>query len=96
MRLPADVKLRAPETVEIRTFDDGESVLLNLKTEHYFSLNATGTRMWQAVTGAASVEAAYQQLLGEYAVDPAELRRDLEDLVAELLHHGLLESDHGG
>ncbi len=26
----------------IRTFDDGESVLLHLETEHYFGLNAVG------------------------------------------------------
>ena len=36
---------------------DKESVLLNLETERYFGLDETGTRMWQLVTTAPSIDA---------------------------------------
>ncbi len=54
----------APESVMIRTFDDGESVLLHLETEHYFGLNAVGSRMWELLTTSESIEAAYTMLAG--------------------------------
>ena len=38
-----------PAHVLIRHLE-GESVLLNLDSERYFGLDATGTRMWQLAT----------------------------------------------
>jgi len=38
-----------PAHVLIRHLD-GESVLLNLESERYFGLDATGTRMWELAT----------------------------------------------
>ena len=54
------VRATVPTNVLIR-FLDQESVLLNLETERYFGLDAVGTRMWQVVTAAPSVEAALAQ-----------------------------------
>src|SRR5437879_13494409 len=79
-----------PSHVLVR-FLDKESVLLNIETERYFGLDETGTRMWQLVTAAASVEVAYQQLLAEYEVAPELLRDNLTDLVARLVENGLLQ-----
>lgn len=72
-------------------FLDKESVLLNIETERYFGLDETGTRMWQLVTAAPRVEAAYQQLLDEYDVDAQLLRENLTDLLSRLVENGLLE-----
>ena len=69
---------------------DGESVLLNMETEKYFGLDATGTRMWQVATRSASVEAAYVALLQEFDVDPQALRANLAELIARLIEHGLV------
>jgi len=69
----------------------GESVLLNLKSEQYFGLDEVGTRMWHAVTGSPSLQAAYERLLAEYEVKPDVLRRDLSEWVEKLVEHGLLE-----
>src|ERR1700745_53761 len=57
-----------PKHVLVR-FLDKESVLLNLETERYFGLDETGTRMWQLVTSAPAIDAAYQQLLDEFDVE---------------------------
>jgi hypothetical protein len=68
-----------------------ESVMLQLKSERYYGLEEVGTRMWKLLTAAETIEAAYQQLLAEYEVEPEVLRRDLEALIERLVEQGLLE-----
>jgi hypothetical protein len=80
--IPSDVLIR---------FLDQESVLLNLETERYFGLDAVGTRMWQLVTAAATVEAALAQLVEEYDASPETLRTDVTNLLQHLLDNGLIE-----
>jgi hypothetical protein len=70
----------------------GESVLLNLEKECYFGLDPVGTRMWEALTKANTVEAAYKELLLAYDVDEQRLRQDLENLIEALVANGLLEA----
>jgi hypothetical protein len=68
-----------------------ESVFLNLKSESYFGLDEIATRMWKALTGSETVQAAYDSLLTEYEVEPEVLRQDLSGLIQKLLDHGLAE-----
>ncbi len=68
----------------------GETVLLNLKTEHYFGLDPVGTRIWQVVGETSSAEAVVAKLLTEYEVEEPQLRADVERLVGELSSAGLL------
>ena len=63
---------------------DTQCVLLNLGTEHYFSLNDIGTRMWLLLDRHGDVAAVVEQLLTEYEVDEPTLRRDLADLICRL------------
>ncbi|HVM74747.1 MAG TPA: PqqD family protein [Candidatus Saccharimonadales bacterium] len=70
---------------------DGESVLLNLETEKYFGLDATGTRMWEVATQSESIEMAYTTLLQEFEVEPDTLRENLGELIARLIENGLLK-----
>jgi hypothetical protein len=80
----------APTHVLVRLLDR-ESVLLNLETEQYFGLDETGTRMWQLVTGSPNIDAAYQELLAEFDVEPEMLRSNLMDLLSRLVDSGLLQ-----
>lgn len=80
----------APAHVLVRVLDQ-ESVLLNLETERYFGLDETGTRMWQLVTASQDIEAAYQELLAEFDVEPELLRTHLTDLLGQLVENGLLQ-----
>lgn len=80
----------APAHVLVRVLDQ-ESVLLNLETEQYFGLDETGTRMWQLVTTSPNIDAAYQELLAEYDVQPEMLRENLTELLGHLVEHGLLQ-----
>ena len=83
-------RVEPPPHVLVR-FLDRESVLLNLETERYFGLDETGTRMWQLVTAAPSIDAAYQDLQNEFDVESDLLRTHLTELVRRLVDHGLLQ-----
>ena len=74
---------------------DGEAVLLNLKSECYFGLDVVGMRMWQVLTEMDSVKAAYETLLAEFDVEPERLRQDLEELIQQLVEHGLVATPDG-
>jgi len=78
-----------PQHVLVRILDR-ESVLLNLDTEVYFGLDETGTRMWQLVTTSPNIDAAYQELLAEFDVEPELLRTNLTELLVRLVENGLL------
>jgi hypothetical protein len=83
-------RVSAPAHILVR-FLDRESVLLNLETERYFGLDETGTRMWQLATASPDVDAAYQELLAEFDVEPELLRDNLTDLLGRLVENGLLQ-----
>lgn len=91
MRVSFSDRLTAAPDVLFRLLSD-EAVLVNLRTEQYLGLNPVGARMWNVLMAAASIEAAYEELLKEYEVEPAELRRDLGDLVDQLVDHQLVEA----
>ncbi len=82
-------RVEVPTHVMVR-FLEKESVLLNLETESYYGLDETGTRMWQVVTAAPSIEEAYAELLAEFDVEADLLRHNLSELLGRLVDIGLL------
>jgi Coenzyme PQQ synthesis protein D (PqqD) len=89
MTLSLQTRVRATPHTMVQDLE-GESVLLNLASEHYFGLDEVGTRMWLALTTADNVQAAHAALLSEYDVDADVLRHDLLDLIQQLVEHGLV------
>jgi hypothetical protein len=87
--IPFANRATVPSNVLIR-FLDQEAVLLNLETERYYGLDAVGTRMWQLVTSAPSIDAAFFQLIDEFDVDPHTLRTNLSELLNHLVENGLI------
>lgn len=83
-------RVAVPAHVLVR-FLENESVLLNLETERYYGLDDTGTRMWQLVTAAASIDEAFAELLREFDVEEGQLRVNLSELLGRLVEHGLLQ-----
>jgi len=71
----------------------GETVLLDLRSEHYFGLEEVGTRFWQLLQKDGEFQAAYDTLLQEYDVDAEQLQSDLESLLSELESAGLIQLD---
>ena len=79
----------APVHVLVRQLE-GESVLLNLETERYFGLDATGSRMWELLTSSPSIDSAFEKLEQEFDVQPEVLREHLGQLLTQLVENGLL------
>ena len=68
----------------------GETVLLNLESEHYFGLDEVGTRVWQLIQETGDVRAIYRTMLAEYEVSEERLRSDLDALLEEIAGLGLV------
>jgi hypothetical protein len=68
-----------------------EAVLLNMKTTLYLGLNPVGARMWTTLTGANSIQSAFESLLAEFDVPEERLRQDLEEFLAKLNEYALIE-----
>lgn len=68
----------------------GETVILDLRSEQYFSLDTVGTRVWQLLQETGNLQQVYDQLLVEYEVNPNQLRSDLEGLIDSLASEGLI------
>jgi hypothetical protein len=74
---------------------DGETVLLNLRDESYYGLDDVGTRVWQLLGEHGGIERIVSTMLGEYDVEEATLRHDVEKLIAALLEVGLVMEQSG-
>ena len=86
-----DLKTRVAVSSEVMLQElGGESVLLDLKTESYFGLDAVGTRIWQLFEQDGDLEVVQAALLDEYDVDAARLEHDLKALVERLVDVGLI------
>ena len=68
----------------------GETVLLDLTSEHYFGLDETGTRIWQLIEEHGNLRAVFQQMLAEYDVSDEALEADMLELLEEIAKHGLI------
>ena len=86
-------RVKVPDDVLISNLQE-ESVILNLDSERYYGLDSVGARMLSVLTTSNSIEAAYQRLAAEFDVDGEVLRKDLLELVENLIAQGLLIRDH--
>ena len=68
----------------------GETVLLDLKSEAYFGLDSTGTRIWQLISESGDLQSAFDSMLAEYEVEEEQLHREFTDLLVQLAAEGLV------
>ena len=73
---------------------DGETVLLDLQSESYLGLDEVGTRIWQLLNDGSNLQAVFDTLIGEYDVEEQQLRKDLQDHIAQLVEAGLISLAH--
>ena len=89
MKVSFSDRVEVPKHVLVCSLER-EIVLLNLEVECYFGLDEIGTRMWQALTAAESIDDAYAILSTEFDVDAERLRQDLSELLGKLSEKALL------
>jgi hypothetical protein len=87
-----DSVLSAPEHVLVRKAED-ETVLLNVRSEHYYGLEGVGARFWELVEAHATFGDAVDALCAEYDVAVETLTTDLVALSTALHANGLLLVD---
>lgn len=69
---------------------DGEMVLLDMTSEHYFGLDEVGTSIWKAFKDTASLVEVLDILLDEYDIDRENLEKDISFFIKELSDSGLI------
>jgi hypothetical protein len=87
-----ELNLRISKDVLFRVLDD-EAVILHLASGVYFGLDSVGTRMWQLLSEHGSKDKVIEALLDEYEVEEGQLRRDLDELIRQLIDKGLVTFD---
>jgi hypothetical protein len=71
--------------------EEGETVLLHLESKTYYSLNATGTHIWQGLKAGISLQEISHRLQATFAVEGARADRSVLTLVHELVQHQLVQ-----
>ncbi len=78
-------------SVVFTELDDTQSALLHLETKRYYSLNETGTRIWQLLAAGLDRAAVGETLSREFEVSAADAERSVAELVDELVAEGLAQ-----
>jgi hypothetical protein len=89
--LDRDLVLRRNSDVRFRTVLD-EGVVIKQDTAEVLVLNEVGARVLELLDGTRTVGEVETVLAAEFATPAAELGRDLEGYVAELLAAGIVEA----
>jgi hypothetical protein len=84
--------LRAKPDVQ-GTSMDGETVLLNLSTGRYYTLNQLGSVIWEHCTGHSTISDIHAVLCDRFDVAPERALDDLVTLVNHLIQEGLLQQE---
>jgi hypothetical protein len=69
---------------------DDEIVLVNLNTNHFYSLNRTATRFWELLCDGNQVATIEEKLLSEFDIDAVTLRSEIDTHLAQLTEKGLV------
>jgi hypothetical protein len=78
--------------VAARRVDD-RVVLVNLQTNHIYSLNTTGSQLWDRLNEARTRDDLVSELRSELDGDPEEIARETDRLLGELEEASLVTVD---
>ena len=70
---------------------DGEKVMMNLDKGQYFMMNEVGSRIWDIISEAKSVEEIVQVLLNEYDVEIEQCENTVVEFLSELAKSDLIK-----
>jgi hypothetical protein len=91
MSIALNHRLVVPDEVLSAKVGD-ETVLLNLETGMYHSLDPVGTRFFELIKANGDLGAAHGAMLAEFEVSAERLEADLSRLCETMLAKGLLVS----
>jgi coenzyme PQQ synthesis protein D (PqqD) len=79
-----------PDDVVFREMGEEETIMLNVSTGKYHSLDAVATRFFQVLRDTPNVTAARDQLVGDYGQPVARIEADLAQFCGTLARAGLI------
>ncbi|MFA6449417.1 MAG: PqqD family protein [bacterium] len=74
---------------------EGETVLLDLKSGVYYSLNEVGSEIWRLLADKATEEELVDAITAKYEVAKDEAARDVSELIKDLSGEGLIIGETG-
>jgi len=74
---------------------DGEAVLLNWQDGRYYTLNPMGSKVWELLDGEGSLAKTIAGVCDRFDVSPETARRDVVQLIREMLKAGLVVRKEG-
>lgn len=86
---PSRFRINAPAAVS--EVLDGEAVIMNLESGHYFSARALGGVLWEAIIAGASVPELAEAVANTW--QSVDLPPPLQEFVDKLLEHKLIVAD---
>ena len=88
----SEARWRQGADVAARRLED-EVVLVNLQTNHIYSLNATGSRVWELLDVPRTRAEVVDALVTEFDVERPTIERETDELLASLSDAQLIASD---
>ena len=92
-RAKLDLTILRPSPDVQGTTMEGETVLLDLSTGRYYTLNRLGSVIWEHCTGHSTMSDIYAVLCDRFDVAPERALDDLVALVNHLVEEGLLQQE---
>lgn len=86
------IVLRSSPDVQGTTMD-GETVLLDLSSGRYYTLNRLGCVIWEHCTGQSTIADIHAVICDRFEVVSSRALDDLIDLANELIQEGLLQQE---
>jgi hypothetical protein len=81
-------KINAPAVVS--EIIDGEAVIMNLRSGHYFSTQNSGSVVWGWIEEGRTYASLLEALPAHFEGDPAAMREGVDRFIEELLRHELI------
>jgi len=69
---------------------ESKSVLLDLDSGNYYTLNRTGTFIWSLIDGTNRISEIIEQVVQKFDVDSSEASKNAESLIRDLGKEGLI------
>jgi hypothetical protein len=94
-RMMLDRTILRPSPDVQGTSMEGETVLLDLSTGRYYTLNRLGSVIWEHCTGLRPISDIHAVLCDRFEVASERALDDLVALVNQLVQEGLLQQERG-
>lgn len=69
---------------------DGETLLLDLATSKYLSINPSATILWRLLAAGTTREALVDALVAEYGIDSSQASEDVDAFLEDCTARGLV------